>query len=264
MGGEIAEKNEYPWQVALMYGMDEIPFCSGSLISRETVLTAAHCTVGIEPHEISVSTGEHNVMDENDGQTKKRVKQIIQNHMYNFTTYDFDFSLLILKSPVKCGQKARPIRLPTPFTKYENMKATVSGWGFQNDMQPSDTLQKADVMTMNNTACTTGTLYDTFEITPRMICASGSGKDACFGDSGGPLVTLEDDDYFSIIGLVSWGKDCAQDDSPGVYSRVANETLWIQENMFGETCLTPGKVVMLMENGVNQVYARVILLSKYS
>ena len=42
-----------------------------------------------------------------------------------------------------------------------------------------------------------------------MICAKDSRRDACQGDSGGPLITKESGDYYSQIGVVSWGFGCA-------------------------------------------------------
>lgn len=71
--------------------------------------------------------------------------------------------------------------------------------------------------------------YGTSQITDNMICAGfgGGGHDACSGDSGGPLV----DDSGTLIGLVSWGRGCAQAGYAGVYTRVGNYVQWIGENM---------------------------------
>ena len=41
------------------------------------------------------------------------------------------------------------------------------------------------VQTMSNSACCVNMAYSCSQITSRMICAAGSGKDSCQGDSGG-------------------------------------------------------------------------------
>ena len=43
VGGQPADKNEYPWQVALKRAGRNVPFCGGSILSSKTILTAAHC-----------------------------------------------------------------------------------------------------------------------------------------------------------------------------------------------------------------------------
>ena len=43
-------------------------------------------------------------------------------------------------------------------------------------------------------------------ITPNMICASRTGKDACQGDSGGPFVQKNSDGVWKLCGVVSFGR----------------------------------------------------------
>ena len=45
VGGQPAEKNEYPWQVAIKAKPNQKPFCGGSILSSRTILTAAHCNI---------------------------------------------------------------------------------------------------------------------------------------------------------------------------------------------------------------------------
>lgn len=59
-----------------------------------------------------------------------------------------------------------------------------------------------------------------------MICAGfeNGGRDSCFGDSGGPLVING-----MLVGVVSWGIECASPFYPGVYARVSYARKWIQQ-----------------------------------
>lgn len=48
------------------------------------------------------------------------------------------------------------------------------------------------------------------------------------GDGGGPLV-CQDDGYFELVGLVSWGFGCGRVDVPGVYVKVSSFIGWINQ-----------------------------------
>ena len=52
----------------------------------------------------------------------------------------------------------------------------------------------------------------------------------------GPLITMEAGGYYSLIGVGSWGKGCADPLYPGVYSRITQYLSWIKENIKGKTC----------------------------
>ena len=43
VGGQNADKDEYPWQIMLKYDGDF--YCGGSIINNRTILTAAHCVI---------------------------------------------------------------------------------------------------------------------------------------------------------------------------------------------------------------------------
>ncbi|XP_076353862.1 clotting factor B-like isoform X2 [Tachypleus tridentatus] len=68
-------------------------------------------------------------------------------------------------------------------------------------------------------------------ITRGQICAglSEGDKDACQNDSGGPLV-LEESGRWALVGIVSFGVNCAEPGYPGVYTRVSHYIKWIAAN----------------------------------
>ena len=63
-------------------------------------------------------------------------------------------------------------------------------------------------------------IYDS-DIMPGMLCAGGPGLglDTCQGDSGGPLTHQFSPGRYELVGVVSWGRNCAK--SYGVYADVA-------------------------------------------
>lgn len=69
-------------------------------------------------------------------------------------------------------------------------------------------------------------------LTNNMFCAGfpEGGRDSCQGDSGGPF-TLFDDGQFWAAGIVSWGIDCGQPGTYGVYTRVDKYLDWINKTM---------------------------------
>jgi len=228
VGGAETEQNEYPWQVGLVSAGGSRPWCGGTLISPQHVLTAAHCTAGSSPSSIAVLLGEHRI---DDGSFNKVTLSAITDHPgYNSNTLDNDFSILTLSQPVTFSKEVSPACLPGGSQDYAGQVATVSGWGTltSGGNQPT-VLNDVQVTVKSNTECNSA--YNG-GITSNMICAADSGKDSCQGDSGGPLVVKENGRY-ALAGVVSWGYGCALAQYPGVYARVTAQMDWILANTAG-------------------------------
>lgn len=71
---------------------------------------------------------------------------------------------------------------------------------------------------------------DAVRILPSQLCAADAasgGRDSCNGDSGGPLVAFDRNIKPYVVGLVSWGIQCADPENSGVYTRVSNFRPWL-------------------------------------
>jgi len=258
VGGEVTEVNEYPWQVGIVYKNDNRVFCGGSLISNRWILSAAHCICSNHAKHYQVLLGEHDYESSSETtEVRMDIIQIIEHGSYSPRTKDYDFTLL--KMRFRRGGKfnfaayphIRPICLPEDNSKdYNDFVATVTGWGdlFFDHGFGSNTLREVDVKVLTNNECKNNLGYFTEEITDQMLCAGeaggNGGKDACQDDSGGPLVTSGTGDgvtpgqNYELIGVVSFGEECALADFPGVYARVTSVLSWIKTNgdVLGNTC----------------------------
>uniref|UniRef100_A0A1Y9J0J4 trypsin n=1 Tax=Anopheles quadriannulatus TaxID=34691 RepID=A0A1Y9J0J4_ANOQN len=223
VGGFQIDVSDAPYQVSLQYFNSHR--CGGSVLDNKWVLTAAHCTQGLDPSSLAVRLGssEHAT-----GGTLVGVLRTVEHPQYDGNTIDYDFSLMELETELTFSDLVQPVELPEHEEPVEpGTMATVSGWGnTQSAVESSDFLRAANVPTVSHEDCSDA--YMSFgEITERMLCAGyqQGGKDACQGDSGGPLVADG-----KLVGVVSWGYGCAQPGYPGVYGRVASVRDWVREN----------------------------------
>jgi len=107
VGGNDVEKNEYPWQVRLSIRTSRsVEMCGGSIISRDKILTAAHCTVlaGGSVERITVFTRDHDRTEE-DGEVSHSVCSKTEHPEYGREAdYDKDIAILTLCKPLMFGK----------------------------------------------------------------------------------------------------------------------------------------------------------------
>ncbi|CAH1799262.1 unnamed protein product [Owenia fusiformis] len=229
VGGSDAVPYSWPWMAMLTTDWG-YQFCGATLIDTNWVLTAAHCTSGMDPWDMVIRLGEYS-------KTKCElltqvipVIQIINHPGYDPETTNNDISLLRLGKPAELngyvGKACLPAAEPEP-----GRQCVVTGWGTtEEEGSSSDKLKEVHVPIISRTTCN---LQYNGSITDQMICAGElqeGGKDSCQGDSGGPLVCKEESNAWSVYGVVSWGSGCARVGKPGVYANVAQYLTWIDDS----------------------------------
>ena len=236
VGGNNASPGEYPSVAEITFG----PFlCTGTLVTPDWVLSAGHCgsitgaavasPASWPPQLINVRIGG---VTQNDGE-QRSVSQVVLHPDYLLTS-GYDISLLKLSqsstmAPTQvAGAGERSIWTAGTLE-------TIVGWGVtEEDGDLPDNLQEARVPITTDSYCAGA--YSDFDATT-MVCAGfpQGGVDTCQGDSGGPMFGKTSAGALRVVGTTSFGEGCARPGRPGVYGRVADDTLrpWIAETTGG-------------------------------
>lgn len=234
VGGQPAEPGEWPWQASVQAG----PYlCGGALLTREWVITAAHCLfdnngILLSADRIHVLLGDYDRSQVEASEQYLAVIQVVTHEAFNDWTNDNDLALLQLAMPVVLSDAIATIR-PVLTNQQETLTAagvlaTITGWGVTTEGgNGALQLMEVEVPLVDNATCNLS--YGI--ITDNMLCAgyAEGGKDSCQGDSGGPLV-VRDGDHWRLAGIVSFGHGCARPNFYGVYTRITRYISWLQEH----------------------------------
>ncbi|XP_025019200.1 transmembrane protease serine 11C-like [Python bivittatus] len=216
---------DWPWQASLQ--RNNIHRCGATLISNTWLLSAAHCfREAKNPHKWTVSFGTYL----RPPLMIRLVKTIIIHEKYKHLDHEHDIAVLQLTKSVEFTSAIHRVCLPDSSEKIPyNIDAVVTGWGaLSNDGETPNVLQEATVKLIDSRVCNRREVYNG-AIKPGMICAGylEGGIDSCQGDSGGPLMTFDSRKMWYLVGIVSWGDECAKPNKPGVYTRVTYYRDWI-------------------------------------
>lgn len=217
VGGTPTTIEEFP--ATVIFNVNGAQHCAGTLVAKNKVLTAAHCTDGVEAAQMEIIGGQTKFSDTSG--TKAGVSDVWQNPAFDMSGMQHDNAVLTLDKDLPY-EPATLVQSADDAAYQPGKDVTVVGWGTTSEGGAvSDTLLKVSVPVVDNATCaekysTGGTKYDKAS----MFCAGvpEGGKDSCQGDSGGPAYVDG-----KLAGIVSWGEGCARKDFPGVYTNVGND-----------------------------------------
>lgn len=142
--------------------------CGGSIISTRTILTAAHCTFGVNERNITVRIGSRFKYYEGE---LFRVEKVINHPDYNQPEYNYDFALLILAREIILKRNVKSIiKLPKQDEKIKvGEKGFVTGWGKTLDTKKSSLVLRGIMIPIMSQSYCKDKSYEF--LTEQMFCA---------------------------------------------------------------------------------------------
>nr|AID60349.1 trypsin-15 [Nilaparvata lugens] len=164
--GKPVGAGEAQYQIGLFRSGSFI--CGGSIINRNTIVTAAHCVYNYEsrPNLFKILYGTTDRTSQNNF---AEVQSITRHPQYSSNTIDYDVAVIRTAKDLLPSDNAVA---SAESLKYITTAECQQRWGTVN------------------------------AITDRMLCTMSTEQSACNGDSGGPLVNKKNGQQ---IGIVSWG-----------------------------------------------------------
>ena len=242
-GGRPIPASSAPFMVRLYSSLWGNGFCGGTLITLDTVLTAAHCVTSALRDGATIYAGTHQTLtsavpDELYSDVVP-VARIVSHPLYNHSvasaTFDgYDVALLTLERAPSHAGALRTVALDDGYYWPADAFAPLNSsyvLGYGSDViggAQSLVLESARVALFTDAKC--ASLIGELSVTNR--CAGSIDGSACSGDSGGPLVVAVNGSFVQV-GIVSWGPAGECGDVPAVYVTVSDVLDFVAEHVAG-------------------------------
>jgi secreted trypsin-like serine protease len=210
VGGTAAPEGSWPSTVFLYGTFQGQPYgCTGSVVSPEWIVTAAHCAYGAPGKFAESMTAVLNAKDYTDRSAREviGIDRLVVHQAYDPARDLNDVAVFHLSRPTT----APAIRLATKdehaahrYISYVD-EPNAAGWGRTDARSTVDTtvLQQAYLRIHSAAECAVVAGFDA----NTQVCAGTEGKaGACHGDSGGPLVAFDAATHEPVLwGITSYG-----------------------------------------------------------
>ncbi|ETN66143.1 clip-domain serine protease [Anopheles darlingi] len=117
---EDAREFENPWLAVFRHPEEQVPFCHGTLITEQHVLTTAICTEAFTINETIVVLGDYDQSVNPDCNSagicastiERVVKDVIKHPKFIGESYQYDIAIVLLQRPVIYRNNIKPICIP--------------------------------------------------------------------------------------------------------------------------------------------------------
>ncbi|NXN02855.1 ACRO protein, partial [Sylvia borin] len=187
--------------------------CSGTLISRRWVLTAARCfTTAEDVHKWKVVLGATDLAQPGREAEVFQIKRVLKHKHYDHDSERNNIALVELEQPVECSDYIQLGCVPDRSIAVAELKTCyIAGWRATPESESSQECSPGVVGTGR-----------------AMLAAAPDPSLLAQGDSGGPLVCKDNTmEKFWLVGLASWGRGCARARRPGIFTSTQHFHTWI-------------------------------------
>jgi secreted trypsin-like serine protease len=218
IGGTPINRNTYPATGALVGLLQSGPLliCSGTLIGKRSVLTAAHCLSGTRSYPLAFTLTA-------DVRDVSETYAVRGTHIHP----DFDANAVGPMHDVAIAELSDDIVDAVPERAFDATDPKAGRLGVDAQVQLvgyGSVLDAAGVVGIKNAGTSTIASLSTYEI----IVGLAGGVQNCVGDSGGPSFIAADDGGRRLVGVVSRSVSTSSPCSLGaIHTRVDAHWPWI-------------------------------------
>lgn len=232
------ESPEVYSSVALVSSVDGVPFCSGTYIAKNLIVTAAHCVIDKANDEFKImfGTSPSSTYDVTAYQTYKDVQK-----------FESNFDIAWVKFEGVPPADFHPIEiLQSPAALKPGASIRIAGYGYTQYPCGED-----GVPCRNALLQSLDTFIQEYVSTPRLyslisVNSNGIGS-PCFGDSGGPAFTQIEGRWYLAGEFMGWDRLLVPENlaticgtGQGIYTFIGNYTEWLETS--SQTTLTYDKI----------------------